>query len=463
MMSVMRNPSNKTNFLYFILPSFLGIFFFLTPIEYGGESKIIVAHLAKTLHDYAAAWWPHIITSLLTLAAFLTCWASFWKPHWTKSYPWLGSICMVTPVWLLVRFVGALLAILALCNLGVDTLPDDLYDREKGVLFVILPVLLANLLFGLLLSPLLMQFGLLDFIGILMNGIMRPIFQLPGRAAVNCLASWVGDGTIGTILSIREYEKGGYTAKEASTVITCFSAVSITFCVFLLGEMDLAGYFGAFYFTTLLSGFVAAIVMPRIPPLSNKKDLYIDGEPRKDDEKSFSGEKKGLWSKGLSAALDKAQDNKSLLMYAKKVLISWVELIIGTLPSVMAIATLGLLAANSPYIQPVLHFLGKPFVPFLTWAGIPEAARAADTFFVGFIDMFIPLTMIKDLQGDTYAITRFIVAAMSVTQLIYLSEQGALLLGGRLQFSLKDLLLIFLLRTLITLPVIVVCAKFFFS
>ena len=458
----MSHTSNKTNFLYFFVPSLLGIFFFLIPIEYHGDSKIIVAHLAKILHDYAIAWWPHIITSLLTLAALLTCWGTLWKPAWMKSQPWLGTICMVAPVWLMVRCLGAFLAILALCNLGVDTLPDHLYDREEGVLFVILPVLLANLLFGLLLSPLLMQFGLLELIGMLMNGIMRPIFQLPGRAAIDCLASWVGDGTIGTIMSVREYERGGYTAKEASTVITCFSAVSITFCVFLLGEMDLEGYFGAFYFTTLFSGFVAAVVMPRIPPLSRQKDEYMDGSVRKDDQRDSSGEPKSLLSRGLSAALDKAQANRSPVMYMKRVLISWVELIISTLPSVMAIATLGFLAANSPYIQPLLHFLGKPFVPFLTWAGIPEAARAADTFFVGFIDMFIPPTMIKDLVGERYAITRFIVAAMSVTQLIYLSEQGPVLLGSRLKFSFKDLLLVFLLRTLITLPVIVVCAKFFF-
>ena len=70
--------------------------------------------------------------------------------------------------------------------------------------------------------------------------------------------------------------------------------------------------------------------------------------------------------------------------------------------------------------------------------------------------------MIKSLAGESYAATRFVVAAMSVTQLVYLSEQGPVLLGSRLPLSLKDLGLVFVLRTLITLPVIVVCAKFFF-
>ena len=58
--------------------------------------------------------------------------------------------------------------------------------------------------------------------------------------------------------------------------------------------------------------------------------------------------------------------------------------------------------------------------------------------------------------------TKFIVACVSVTQLVYMSEVGGLLLGSKIPVNLKDLILIFLERTLVTLPVIVLIANLLF-
>ena len=54
--------------------------------------------------------------------------------------------------------------------------------------------------------------------------------------------------------------------------------------------------------------------------------------------------------------------------------------------------------------------------------------------------------------------TRFVIGSLSVTQLIYMSEVGALLLGSKLPLNMKDLIIIFILRTLITLPIIALIA-----
>lgn len=458
----MHNKHTFSDFLSFLIPSLLGIFFFLIPIEYQGASKVSIAHLSILLYQYGDQWWPPIIVSLLVIAALLSCWCTFFSPHWVESYPWL-SVCVVKPFWLIVRISGAILSILALFRIGEGIFPAYLYDREEGVLFSILPNLLTNLLCGLLLVPLLMQFGLLELVGSFMEGIMRLLFRLPGRSTVDCITSWVGDGTIGTIMSIREYEQGGYTKREASTVISCFSAVSITFCLFLLSEMELENYFGPFYFTLILSSFIAAIVMARIPPLSSQADTYIDGRDGIKERENKAGNEERGWKKGLSNALQKASREKSIVKYIKKVMISWAELIIGALPSVMTIATIGFLLADSTYIKPLLALLGKPFLPLLKWAGIPEAVRASETLFVGFFDMFLPAMMIKELTGEANAITRFVIAALSVTQVVYLSELAPILLESQLKIQFQDLIFIFILRTLITLPIILGCARYFFQ
>lgn len=73
--------------------------------------------------------------------------------------------------------------------------------------------------------------------------------------------------------------------------------------------------------------------------------------------------------------------------------------------------------------------------------------------------MFLPSVLGSGIESE---MTRFIIACVSVTQLIYMSEVGGLLLGSKIPVTFLDLVLIFLVRTLITLPVIVLCANFIF-
>ena len=73
--------------------------------------------------------------------------------------------------------------------------------------------------------------------------------------------------------------------------------------------------------------------------------------------------------------------------------------------------------------------------------------------------MFIPSVLASSIESE---ITRFIIAATSVTQLIYMSEVGGLLLGSKIPVNLKDLIIIFIQRTLVTLPIITLIANIIF-
>src|SRR5690606_22082756 len=165
--------------------------------------------------------------------------------------------------------------------------------------------------FAGLLLPLLTDFGLLEFFGSMMVKIMRPIFKIPGRAAIDCLASWVGDGTIGVLLTSKQYEQGNYTAREAATIATTFSVVSITFCFVVLETVDLSNYFLQFYGTVILVGIILAFIMPRIYPLKNKPNTNFDGstpsEKAEDVPENFNA-----ITFGLQNALNKAESNKNL-------------------------------------------------------------------------------------------------------------------------------------------------------
>jgi nucleoside recognition membrane protein YjiH len=86
---------------------------------------------------------------------------------------------------------------------------------------------------------------------------------------------------------------------------------------------------------------------------------------------------------------------------------------------------------------------------------IPEAAAAAPTMLVGFADMFLPAVLGKGIDSE---LTRFVIASVSLTQLIYMSEVGVLLLKSKIPLNLLELFAIFIIRTLITLPLIALIA-----
>ncbi|BDU40243.1 hypothetical protein TUMSATVNIG3_47760 [Vibrio nigripulchritudo] len=124
------------------------------------------------------------------------------------------------------------------------------------------------------------------------------------------------------------------------------------------------------------------------------------------------------------------------------------NMVFGVLPVVMDLGTIALVIAEYSTLS---EMLGAPFIPYLELMGVPEAVAASKTVMVGFADMFIPAILAAAIDNE---MTRFIIAALSVTQLIYMSEIGSLLLDGKIPVNIFELFLIFILRTIITLPVI---------
>ncbi|MGS0728748.1 YjiH family protein, partial [Shewanella sp. 0m-11] len=253
----------------------------------------------------------------------------------------------------------------------------------------------------------------------------------------------------------KQYEARFYTQREAAVIGTTFSAVSITFSLVVISQVQLEHLFVPFYLTVCLAGFVAAIVVPKLPPLSWKKDIYIDETPRhSDDEMIPEGYNVFTW--GLHQALNKASQaggvKQTLIDGVKNV----VDMIFGVIPVVMGIGTIALMIAE---FTPIFEYLGMPFIPLLELLQVPEATAASKTIMVGFADMFIPAILASSIESD---MTRFIIATLSVTQLIYMSEVGALLIGSKIPVNFLELFVVFILRTLVTLPVIAGVAHLIF-
>ncbi|WP_110111924.1 YjiH family protein [Bacillus sp. CGMCC 1.16541] len=444
---------SKSHVLTFMIPSVIGILLFMIPISYKGEVTIPVAILAKGVQNVLADQLPMIMTIIVALTALLTILASAIKPAFIKNSSFLSSLLLVSPVWVIARILGTIFIIMALLKVG----PEAIWSENTGglLLYDLIPVLFSVFLFAGLLLPLLLNFGLLELCGSLFTKFMRPIFTLPGRSSIDCLASWLGDGTIGVLLTSKQYEDGYYTKREAAVIGTTFSVVSITFSIVILSYMKLEAYILPYYLTILLAGFVAAIIMPRIPPLSRKADTYFEqAATNVADETIPQGHSAFSW--GFNQAVYRAKNNTGVKAFFQDGVKNILDMWMGVVPIVMAIGTIALVIAE---YTPFFSWLGTPFVPILSLLQVPEAADAAQTMVVGFADMFLPAVIGSGIESE---LTRFVIACVSVTQLIYMSEVGGLLLGSKIPVKFTDLVIIFIERTLITLPIVVIVAHFLF-
>lgn len=445
-----------STWLLFLIPSIIGIFLFMIPFKIDGEWKIPVAILANEVAKIVEPIMPWTVTIVMILAAIGSLIYQFKKDSNPEEQTFFEKLFQVNWFWTIVRIVGAIFAVMVVANVG----PEAIRSGDTGGLLLsptgLLSFLFTIFLFAGLLLPLLLNFGLLEFFGTMMVKIMRPLFKLPGRSSIDALASWIGDGTIGVLLTSKQYEEGFYTKKEAAIIGTTFSVVSITFSIVVLEELGLGSYFLPFYGTVVGAGVVLAFIMPRIYPLSRKPDEYIDGRPY-DEHAETLPEGYNVVSHGLENALTTADKNRSITKFLSDGLKNVLDMWMGVAPVVMAFGTIALILAT---YTDLFVWLGKPFEPLLMVLGVPEAAEAAQTMVVGFADMFLPA--ILGGQMIESEMTRFVIAATSVTQLIYMSEVGGLLLGSKIPVNFLDLVVIFLLRTVIALPIIAGVAHLLF-
>lgn len=460
----------KKSVAMFLVPSLMGIFLFMIPIRYGanglfdpnGDMTIIVKIIAdnlKTMVGYHNV--AMLCAIVLTISAIMSIWGLF-KPKFMMKSSMLKECFVCAPVWVIIRMVGAGSVWLTfLFGEGFGGMENQskfvevVAGADQGGIALDLIIGLVFVFFiASYLLPLLTDFGLLEYVGARLTKYMRPLFGVPGRAAVDCITSWIGDGTLGVMLTNTQYLNGFYSAREAAIIATLFSAVSITFSLVVLSQVGLTHMFGVFYLIVCLVGIVCAVICPRIYPLRKKKNSYLVEGHRMPD--SLPEGYKSSHQYGMDLAVKRVESSGSVSEFFLSGTKNCVTMWFSILPTVMAIGTLALILAN---YTPIFEWLGLPFYPLLNLLGVPDAYAASGTMVVGFTDMFTPSILIS---GCADAMTRFIVAVISITQVLFLDEVGGLILSSKIPINIFELFVIFLERTIISILVVVPIAHLLF-
>lgn len=384
------------------------------------------------------------VSSLGTLAATLSS-----IVHHRFQGNKLARVFLVPTRWLLPRLAGSVCAWLIVFKLG----PEFIWHANSGgvALYSLAGTIVTIFLCAAFLLPMLTDFGLMEFVGTMLQPVFSRLFTLPGRAAVDAMASWLSSAAVGVLLTLSQYERGQYTRREATVIATNFSITSLPFCLFVVQFIGLREYFFSVYSAVIAIGFSCAVLLPRLPPLRGIENSLAEtaGEMPPPAPEETSG---GILTRALLAARTRAASAPSPREYLLASLQHLLDIWMGLLPLVVLIGTLGMALAE---FTPVMRWLAAPLAPVLSLAGLPEAAAAAPAFLVGFLDMFLPAAIGQGIESE---LTRFVIAAVSLTQLIYLSEVGSLLLRSALGIGLGRLLLIFVLRTAVAFPIALTAA-----
>lgn len=409
-----------------VVYSGIGVLFFFVPVSIGGRSSILLDHLVTAIENAVPALLPYFALALIVAGAI--------RPLATGD--WRDS--RVATVFTGFKLVGVLVGAMLVTGVG----PGWLFAPDMGPFLLDKLVIPVSLLVptGAVFLALLVSYGLLEFVGVLVQPVMRPIWRTPGRSAIDAVASFVGSYSLGLLITNRVYKEGKYTAREAAIIATGFSTVSATFMVVVASTLDLMGSWNAYFWTSLVVTFLVTAVTVRIPPLSRISDARVDGAEQHSEEDDRGRRLARAWSEARRTA----SDAPPLLTNIGRNVKDGLLMTMAILPTILSVGLLGLVLAT---YTPLFDWLAYLFYP-LTWAlQISEPLLVAKAAAVGVAEMFLPALLVVHAAPAV----KFVVAVVSVSQIIFFSALVPCVVATDIPVSIPRMIVIWVQRVLLTL------------
>ncbi|AHD08870.1 YjiH family protein [Phaeobacter gallaeciensis] len=430
-------------YLKLIFGSLFGICFFMLPFFWEGELTLPIALVQKVISKPFESLLPGVVVALMILSGLVSLFATATGGKGLNAY--FQSVFVTSWMSVLFRLAGAVLAICAFWHLGHEALWGEF--TGEIIIILLMPSLLVIFFLATTMLPFLLDFGGVEFFGVYLQKLFKTLFRLPGRASVLSLTSFVGSGTNGIIAAELDYKKGMYNAREVSIICLGFGTISLP-AVFVyttaIGGLEVA-HFLYFALTLLIVGIASTMVIARVPPLSIKTDEFFEG--RKDPLIDQETGGKTRFEIARDLAYTKAARAPSLGKILKDGVLTTFELYMSVFPLIVLIGTLALIATE---YTPIFNWIATPITPALEAIGLPEAQTAAPGFLTGFADLLLPFLAAENIDSQ---LTKFVMCITGTITVICMSETGAILLKSAIPVNFVDLLLVFLIKTAVSVPI----------
>ncbi|MBQ1741492.1 MAG: hypothetical protein II045_00195 [Oscillospiraceae bacterium] len=425
------------NIAKFLILAAIGIWLFFITTDFGTIKGVPAVALSTTVRNLIKPYINYIVTVICVFLAVTFTIGKISKDSWCGRFMakdgWLNGI---------LYYIALIICIMVITNKG----PAQFLDPEVGPEAVYLAgTCMCTIFFCGWLVNMLTEFGLLEFVAVLITPLMRRLFRLPGQSAIDAMSSFVAAPAAGVFITNKLYNEKVYTNKEASCIMTNFSVVSLGLQALICSIAGHDEWYGKMVLTSLLMAFVMAAIVIRIWPLSKKPDTYIDGSLQTPEMRAPGHYDKDTLKRAFQAGVTRARDGKlSIMLTSIPDLGSFVLKIVGFIAGLAAVVLwLG-------YYTPVFDWLGVVMTPYLKLCQVPDASVVAPATLVGITEVLMPVLVIAGKEISEVAI--FFVCLLSTVQIIFFDESANAMMMTDVDWKGWELVLIFLIRTVIAIP-----------
>lgn len=333
---------------------------------------------------------------------------------------------------------------------GVDSLNGN--SIANFVMANILVTICISIPCASLFLPFLVDYGLVDFIGVFVRVIMRPVFKLPGRAAIIMVTAFLGNFSAGHIAVNDQYKTGRMTERESVCIDTSLSTVSVGFLMALatntgLNNAELWGgknYWNLFFWVAFLITLIVAFIGVRIPPLRGIPDNYYPGSTPNPEQVI----KKGIFSAAITEGLDMAQNQDNVGKRIKYYMIETMNVLGTVAAGTSFFGTFGVVLYT---YTPIVRYLGYIFWPFFRIFGFKgqELTTATTGAMISFVEVTVPGLLVT--TGVWSMRLRFMLAVLPVTSIIFLASFVPCCMGTEVPVKFWHLCVIWLERMILSI------------
>jgi len=425
----------------FVAYSFIGIGAFFLSFELGGEDTFLVNHIGRFIKTTFQDYLPYAVILIASGAVIQIIRRD---PRCFKD-----SVSIFLSI---MKSIGFLMIILVTFEIGPNFLISDAIGQtvlNKVVIAVAITISVAAVFL-----PFLLDFGLVDFFGVIMRPIMRPIFKCPGLSAVIAVTAYLGNFAVGHIAVDSLYKRGRLSGKEAAIIGTGFCTASLPFLLVIASILDLMDHWIFYFWSSLFITFATTFITIRIWPLSAKKqDSYYHGvEPVFEPEVNQK-----VIRTAFKVALEVAGKADPLIHRLWFFMRESFHMLGSILCGAMFFASLGLIINN---YTDLFAYFGYIFWPFLKILNAPDILVIAKSAATSVFDIVLPA--IIGMEGGASLEARYIIATIPVSAIIFLAAFIPCILSTEIPVKLSELLFLWLVRTILTICFATMIAKLYF-
>ena len=431
----------------FVICSIIGVFLFFVTIPYNGSSKVPMVHIMDILQRAAGNKAQYIFVMISCVAVLgLSLYCRFGKnvPRLLKETYQKDSMFSY-----FTYATAVIFSIMVVFNVGPAAILDP--NIGESSISIAADSFAAIMVAGTLVA-FITEFGFLEFLGKLLEPLMRRIYKVPGKSAVDALSSFVAAPAAGVMITNDLYRKKVYTAKEACAITTNFSIASLGGFAFL---SNIAGI-GDLYSKVVLGAFIAvmvvAVIMIRIPPISRKPNTFYDGSTQSEEERKPQNYNSKTIPGAVQDGIGKA-GGTSLNVFLYQLRSSFM-FGVKVNAFIMSLSVICLLLTT---YTPIAQWIAVPMAPILQFFGLADAGAIAASSVVGVFALSLPATLIKGKA--IAAASAFFVVVLSTSQIIFFTESANAMLESDIPVGFWDLVKIFFIRTAILIPLVALLTK----